>query len=241
MSGHSKWSKVKHQKATTDVVKASLFTRASRAITVAVQKGGGITDPERNFHLRLAIDQAHEVNMPNDNIERAIAKSVGKDASSLTNAQYEAYGPGGTALLIETASDNNKRTVSTIKNILDRNGGRLGSQGSVSFLFTQFGCITAPKGIKTYDDWVEIALSAGADDTSESDDSFELFTKPHDCMKIKDLLTRKGIDILSAQLIMKPKVTIVINEDTKNRLDNLLSVLSECEDVQEIYTNTDSL
>jgi YebC/PmpR family DNA-binding regulatory protein len=135
MSGHSKWSKVKHQKAGTDAAKGAAFTKASRAITIAVKEGGGIIDPDKNFRLRLALGKARSVNMPNDTIDRAIAKAAGEGAASLESAVYEAIGPGGSALIIEAATDNRQRTVSEIKNALDRYGGRLASPGAVMYQF----------------------------------------------------------------------------------------------------------
>lgn len=137
MSGHSKWSKVKHQKATTDVVKAVAFTKASRGIMMAVREGGGITDPEKNFRLRLAIEKARAVNMPKENIARAMEKAAGGAAGDIEPITYEGYGPGGVALLVEAATDNRNRTVSVIKHMFERHGGTLGGPGSVSFLFTR--------------------------------------------------------------------------------------------------------
>lgn len=137
MSGHSKWSKVKHQKATTDVVKAREFTKAARGITIAVMEGGGVIDPDHNFRLRLAIQKARDVNMPKENISRAIEKGKGTEAAGIEQVMYEGYGPGGVALLIEAATDNRNRTVSQIKNALERAGGTLTGPGSASFLFTQ--------------------------------------------------------------------------------------------------------
>lgn len=137
MSGHSKWSKVKHQKATTDLAKAAAFTKASRAITVAVKEGGGITDPIGNFRLRLAIDKAREVNMLKDTIQRAIEKASGEGANAFEQVTYEGYGPGGAAILIEGTTDNRNRTTSQIKNVLERNGGSLARPGAVQFQFTK--------------------------------------------------------------------------------------------------------
>ena len=137
MSGHSKWSKVKHQKATTDVVKGAAFTKASRAITLAVREGGGIPDPEKNFRLRLAIEKARAVNMPKENIARAIDKATGGGAGDIEQVVYEGYGPGGVAFMIEAATDNRNRTVSVVKNMFERNGGTLAGPGAVSFLFTK--------------------------------------------------------------------------------------------------------
>ena len=145
MSGHSKWSKVKHQKATTDVVKSFAFTKASRAIAVAVKEGGGMTDPNSNFHLRLAIERARAVNMPKENIERAVARAGGSGGAAIEHVTYEGYGPGGVAFLIEAATDNRQRSVSQIKNVLERAGGTLVSPGALNFLFERRGVVIEPK------------------------------------------------------------------------------------------------
>ncbi len=137
MSGHSKWSKVKHQKATTDVVKAAAFTKASHAITIAVREGGGVTNPDMNFRLRLAIEKARGANMPKENIQRAITKGTGVGGETIESIFYEGYGPGGVAFIIEAATDNRQRTASAVKNILDRFGGALAGPGSVLFLFSK--------------------------------------------------------------------------------------------------------
>ncbi|OGG23702.1 hypothetical protein A3A79_00645 [Candidatus Gottesmanbacteria bacterium RIFCSPLOWO2_01_FULL_43_11b] len=135
MSGHSKWSKVKHQKAGTDAVKSAAFTRISRGITIAVREGGGITDPEKNYHLRLAIEKAREVNMPKDTIDRAIVRASGGDAGSFERLTYEGFGPGGSAFIIEAQTDNRARTVSQIKYVLEKNKASLSTPGSVKYLF----------------------------------------------------------------------------------------------------------
>src|SRR3989338_10745888 len=145
MSGHSKWSKVKHQKATTDAVKSRAFTRASRAITVSVKEGGGIADPDKNFRLRLAIEQAKAVNMPKDTIERAIEKGSGAGAAAYENLLYEGYGPGGVAYLVEAATDNHQRTVSEVKHVFDHAGGTLAAPGAVSYQFRRSGVVLVSK------------------------------------------------------------------------------------------------
>lgn len=137
MSGHSKWSKVKHQKATTDVARAAAFTKASHGITIAVREGGGSTNPDTNFRLRLAIEKAREVNMPKENIERAITKGTDAHGEAIESISYEGYGPGGVAFIIVAATDNRQRTASAVKNIMDQFGGSLAGPGAVSFLFTK--------------------------------------------------------------------------------------------------------
>jgi YebC/PmpR family DNA-binding regulatory protein len=233
MSGHSKWSKVKHQKATTDVVKSTAFTKATHAITIAVREGGGITDPDSNFHLRLAIERARAVNMPKENIERAIAKGSGEGASGIEQVLYEGYGPGGIAFLIEATTDNRQRTVSQVKNVLERAGGTLASPGAVAFQFMRKGIMTVPKTGLTFDTLLSGAIDAGAEDVVERVDLFEVYTNHADLFKVKKFLEEKGIVIDNAALIMHPTTTI------HGDVDNLVADLESLDDIQFVYTNAE--
>jgi len=237
MSGHSKWSKVKHQKATTDVVKSMAFTKAARAITIAVQEGGGIGDPVHNFHLRLAIEKARDVNMPKDNIERAIEKGMGVGDSAIEQIQYEAYGPGGVALVIEAATDNRQRTVSAIKNVLERAGGAIGGPGTVSYLFSRSGILTIPKGSHSFDMLFEAALESGADDVVETEDMFEVYAKVAALQEVKRLLDEHGIVIDNMEIFMNPKTMMPLPDDTMIKIDELVEHLSNLDDVQHVFTN----
>lgn len=237
MSGHSKWSKVKHQKATTDVAKAAAFTQASRAIMVAVKEGGGRTNPDDNFHLRLAIEKARAVNMPKENIERIIDKAKGEGGSAITTVVYEGYAPHGVALYIEAATDNIKRTVGFIKQILDHSGGAMGSPGAVSYLFTRKGVVTVPVSSASFDDVFAAAVDAGALDVSQTTDMFEVYTNPHDVMKIKALLEGKGITIDAARLVMYPTTTIELPEEKHAIVSEVIERLEALDDVQEVYSN----
>jgi YebC/PmpR family DNA-binding regulatory protein len=237
MSGHSKWSKVKHQKATTDVVKSFAFTKASRAITVAVKEGGGITDPNMNFHLRLAVEKAHDVNMPKENIERAIAKASGEGATAIEQITYEGYGPGGVALLIETATDNRQRTVSPIKNVLERSGGTLASPGAVSFQFSRRGLLTVPKQGITYDSLLTAACDAGAEDVVEMTDLFEVYTKDATLPAVKQALEAARIPIEHTARIMHPTTPIEGEDALRTKIEDLVAALEELDDVQTVFTN----
>ncbi len=237
MSGHSKWSKVKHQKATTDVVKSFAFTKASRAITVAVREGGGITDPNMNFHLRLAIEKARDVNMPKENIERAIAKAGGSGAVQIEQIIYEGYGPGGVALLIEAATDNRQRTVSQVKNTLERAGGTLASPGAVSFQFTSRGVLTVPKAGMTLDTLLTAAIDAGADDVVDTADFFEIYTKENALQTIKSTLDAANIPVENTARIMHPTTPIEGDETARHKIDELIGALEELDDVQTVFTN----
>lgn len=237
MSGHSKWSKVKHQKATTDVVKSFAFTKASRGITVAVKEGGGITDPNSNFHLRLAIEKARDVNMPKENIERAIAKASGEGAAAIEQMMYEGYGPGGVAILMEAATDNRQRTVSQVKNALERCGGTLASPGAVSFQFIRRGVLTIPKEGLPYDSLLAAAIDAGAEDVVETTDLFEVYTQEAALPKVKQALEAARMPIEHTARIMHAKNPLEAGDDVRAKIDELIAALEELDDVQAVFTN----
>jgi len=236
MSGHSKWSKVKHQKATTDVQKAAAFTRVSRGILIAIKEGGGLTDPNQNFHLRLAIDKARSVNMPKENIERAIDKAKGSDADVIHQMAYEAYAPYGVACYIETATDNINRTVSYLKQVFDHAGGSMATPGAVSYLFDRRGLILIPKEL-SYDTLLSYVLEFGGDDVIEKDDVFEVYTAPDSLSLVKTKLEEKRVHIESFSLVMQPKVTLDLLPEKQDAIDTLIERLEESDDVQRVFTN----
>jgi len=236
MSGHSKWSKVKHQKATTDAVKSAAFTRASRALTVAVREGGGVTDPMKNFRLRLAIDQARAVNMPKDTIERAIERGNAANAQGFESVIYEGYGPGGVAYLIEAATDNKQRTSANVKHQLDRAGGSIASPGAVGFQFLRCGIILVGKGGATLDAIMEAALEAGADDVIEREDVFEVYTKDVALSEVKENLGRTGLGIEHADLIMKALQFTHPDPVLRSKNEELMEKLESLDDVQKVYS-----
>lgn len=238
MSGHSKWSKVKHQKAMTDPLKSQAFTKASRAITVAVKEGGAIADPDKNYRLRLAIDKAKSVNMPKDNIERAIAKGVASGGESLEQILYEGYGPSGVAVLVEAATDNRQRTSANIKHAFDRSGGSLASPGAVSFQFVRSGLLLIDRTPSLiFDTILEKAITAGADDVIERDDVYEIFTNGTAIKSVSDALREQGIMPSHTGLIMKPLVSVHVDDAVRPSIDTLIEVLEADEDVQEVFTN----
>ncbi len=237
MSGHSKWSKVKHQKATTDVVKAAHFTQASRAILVAVKEGGGITNPDDNFHLRLAIEKARAVNMPKENIERIIDKAKGEGGNAIMTVTYEGYAPFGVAIFIEGATDNGNRTVSFIKQILDHAGGSMATPGAVSYLFERKGVITIPVGSASFDSVFGVAVDVGALDVLETADMIEVYTKPTDLFKIKKVFDEKGIASDAARLVMIPMTTVELTSEKHDIVSEVLERLEDLDDVQEVYSN----
>jgi len=236
MSGHSKWSKVKHQKATTDAVKSRAFTKASRAITVSVREGGGIADPDKNFRLRLAVEQAKAVNMPKDTIERAIEKGAGSGAAAFENLLYEGYGLGGVAYLVEAATDNHQRTASEVKHVFDHAGGVLATPGAVSYQFKRSGVVLVSKELRTFDMIFEAALSAGADDVIEVDDVFEVYTKAAQLSNVKQQLESKGISIEHTGFIMKADITVKPDPGIRQKNELLVEALESLDDVQNVYT-----
>lgn len=236
MSGHSKWSKVKHQKATTDAVKSRAFTKASRGITVSVREGGGLADPDKNFRLRLAIELAKAVNMPKDTIERAIEKGTGMGAAAYENLVYEGYGPGGVAYLVEAATDNHQRTGAEVKHVFDHAGGVLAAPGAVSYLFRRSGVVLVSKSGKTYDAVFEAALGAGADDVVERDDVFEVFTKSPTLSEVKHHLETSGLLIEHTGFIMRTDVLAAPSLSARRENELLMEALELLDDVQNVYT-----
>ena len=237
MSGHSKWSKIKHQKAITDVQKGKIFSKMAKIIAVAARDDG---DPEMNSKLRIAIEKAQSVNMPRGNIERAIKKGAGKlGGEKIEEVVYEAYGPSGIALIIEAITDNKNRTLSEIKNILGKHSGRLGDAGSVKWLFEKHGVLELEISKEDNLDDLEMEIiDAGAEDIKEQDNILEIQTKPTELNNVKNNLETKGIKVESANLEWMPKNPVKI-EDEKNKIqiEKLFEALDEQNDIQEIYSN----
>lgn len=238
MSGHSKWSQIKRQKGVTDVKRGLTFTKLSNAITIAVKQGGGIDDPEQNFKLRLAIDTAKTANMPKENIERAIKRALGKDAGLLQEVVYEGFAPGGVSLIIEAATDNSQRTTSFIKSLFNKSNASFGQPGSVSYQFKHSGQIVVKKKNKNIDSVFAIAVENGAENVEELDNEVLVFTLVQDLAKIKEKLVKKGEEVLSAEIIRMPIVSVEIKDDTMlGKIEKFISALEELEDVQKVYSN----
>jgi YebC/PmpR family DNA-binding regulatory protein len=240
MSGHSKWSKIKHQKGVTDVVKGKIFTKLANAIIVSVKQGGGITDPEMNYKLRLAIEKAKAMNVPKENIERAIEKGKGTGpGQEMHEVIYEAYGPKGVGIIIEATTNNKQRTVADIKNLLDKGGGVLAASGAVSYLFDLVGMLEVSKNGKTYDEIMEIALNSEAEDLSDNGNFVDIYTNHSDLHKVKEKIS-KLLDVSSFELVYRPKNLVRISEKADaDKILKLLSVLEENEDVQKVHANFD--
>ena len=240
MSKHSKWAKVKNQKGATDKKRSAVFTRLARGITVAAKEKGG--DPVMNFQLRMAIDQAKDANMPKDNIDRAIKKGTGEgaDAVQYDELVYEAFGPGGTAILIEVLTDNHNRAASEIKRILNKYNISLGSQGAVRWMFEKKGILQIPLGeIKNHDEAEMAAIDAGATDIKDEEEFFTVYTEPNDLEKIKIALEKTGFKIEYAGLEWVAKEKVAVSDEVRAKLEALFEDLEENEDVNEYYTNAD--
>ncbi|MBI2074885.1 MAG: YebC/PmpR family DNA-binding transcriptional regulator [Candidatus Levybacteria bacterium] len=240
MSGHSKWAQIKRQKGATDAKRGQAFTKLANAITVAVRESGGISDPAQNFKLRLLVEKARAVNMPKENIERAIQRASGKQAGEgVAEITYEGFGPGKVALMVDAVTDNKQRTTSEVKNILDKNGAVLATPGAVSYQFVQKGLITVKKNGQNADDIFLLAADAGAEDIEEVGDEILVYTKPDQLSKVKEGLT-KSLNIVDAELTRKPMVTVSItNKEIASKILTLMERLESLDDVQKVYANFD--
>lgn len=240
MSGHSKWSQIKHKKANTDAKKGKTFTKVVKEISVAARSGGG--DPDGNARLRAAIEKAKEANMPSDNIKKAIMKGTGElPGTTYEESVYEGYGPGGAALLIETLSDNRNRTVSEIRHILSKNGGSLGEAGCVAWMFEKKGYILVEKSKADEDTLLSLVLEAGADDMENDprEDNYEITTAPENLEAVKTVLVNGGIAVSLAEITMLPKNYVPLEGSTSDQMVRLLDALEDNDDVQNVYSNFD--
>ena len=238
MAGHSKWKQIKHKKAITDNKRAASWTKLIREITVAAKAGGG--DPGGNPRLRLAIDNAKGANMPNENIDRAIKKGTGElEGVNYEEITYEAYGPAGVAIMIDALTDNGNRSVADIRKILSRNGGNLGTAGSVAWMFDRRGEIVLDG--ERYDEGtvMEAALEAGALDMQAEDGSFTVLTEVTDFHAVQDALREAKLEWENAELAMVPKNTVRVEGPDADKLVKLLDLLEELDDVQKVYSNAD--
>jgi YebC/PmpR family DNA-binding regulatory protein len=238
MAGHSKWKQIKRKKAVTDARRASAWTKIIREITVAAKAGGG--DPNGNPRLRLAIDSARAVNMPKENIERAVKKGTGElDGAAFEELTYEGYGPGGAAIFIEATTDNANRTVAEIRHAFSRNGGNLGASNSVAWMFERKGQVYLDAGRLDEDTTLEAALDAGAEDFSRDGEQYIVTTTPGAFHAVQDALRSRGIAIESAELAMVPKNTVKVEGADAEKILKLVESLEELEDVSKVFSNFD--
>jgi len=238
MSGHSKWAGIKHKKAVVDAKRGQAFTRASREITIAAKEGGG--DVEGNFRLRLAVQKAREVNMPADKIQAAIDRGTGAGkGESLEELRYEGYGPVGVAIMVDSMTDNRKRTAAAIRHVFSKHGGSLGESNSVAWMFERKGVITAEVGDKDPDEIGLTAIEAGADDIQVDGATVEITTDPHSFEAVRKAVAATGVAIENAEVTMQPRQTVPVGEDKAASVLRLLEALEEEDDVQQVYANFD--
>jgi len=239
MSGHSKWSSIKHKKGAADAKRGKIFTKLIKEITVAARMGGS-GDPEANPRLRTAIAAGKSENMPKDNIERAIKKGTGElDGANYEEIIYEGYGPGGSAVLIESLTDNKNRAVADIRHIFSKSGGNLGENGCVSWMFEKKGYIVIEKTLVDEDLLMEIAIDAGAEDVRDDGDDFEVITSPEDFEIVKAAVDEAAIPFVVAEIAMLPQNVVNLEAKEASRMVKLMEKLEDCEDVQKAYTNAD--
>ncbi len=236
MSGHSKWSSIKHKKAAKDAKKGKLFTKLIKEITVAARMGGG--DINANPRLRTAVLTARAASMPGDNIDRAIKKGTGDlEGVSYEEIQYEGYGPGGAAILVQVLTDNKNRTVSEIRRLFSKYGGNLGESGCVAWMFDKKGLITVDKSQIEEDRLMGLALDTGAEDVRDEDGLFEVLTLPEDFEKVRERLEREKVAMITAQVTMIPKSTVTIDERYAEQILKLTEELEDHDDVQSVAAN----
>jgi YebC/PmpR family DNA-binding regulatory protein len=235
VAGHSKWANIQHRKGRQDAKRGKIFTRLIKEITVAARLKGG--DPASNPRLRLAIEKAYEQNMPKENIERAIKRGTGDlEGVNYEEVRYEGYGVQGAAVLVECLTDNKTRTVAEVRHAFSKNGGHLGNDGSVAYLFKHCGQFIFPPGADE-NKVMEAALDAGADDVvTEDDGSIEVLTNPHDFVAVKDALAKRGLKSELSEITMKPANEVIVTGEDAARMRKLLDTLENLDDVQAIYT-----
>ena len=240
MSGHSKWSSIKHKKGAADAKRGQLFTKLTRALIVAAKDGG--PDPASNLALQNAIDKARAASMPKDNIERAIARGAGTgaDAATYEHISYEGYGPGGVAVYVDVLTDNRNRTAGEVRHIFARADGNLAESGAVAWLFERKGVILVDAGTVDEDELMLAAADAGADDVTEEGSSFEVICAPEDLHSVREALEAAGIAVTDAEVTMLPKTTVAIEDEaTAKKILKLIDSLEENDDVQDVYANFD--
>jgi len=238
MSGHSKWHSIRHKKGALDAKRGKLFTKLIKEITVAARLGGG--DPESNPRLRTVIQKAKEANMPKDNIEKAIKKGTGElEGYNLEEVVYEGYGPSGVAIIIDAMTDNKNRTTAEIRSILSKNGGNLGENGCVSWIFENKGVITVSADKYDENTVMEVALEAGADDIKQEGDVWEIITEPENLNDVSESIKERGIEVQMADVMRIPKTTVKLDEKNAEKVLSLLEKLEDNDDVQRVAANFD--
>ncbi len=237
MSGHSKWSTIKHKKGAADAKRGKLFSKLIKEITIAARVGGG--DPAANPRLRTAIDKARAANMPNDNIARAIKKGTGElEGVRYEEVTFEGYGPGGVAVMVETLTDNRNRTVSELRHLFSKLGGNLGEAGCVAWIFSKHGVLTFDKDVGE-ETLMDTVLEAGAEDIKDEEDIFTVVTDPSSFEAVKDACDKNGIKYIEASLSMVPQNTVKLDHSGAEKMLKFMDALDDHDDVQNAYANFD--
>lgn len=237
MSGHSKWANIQHRKGRQDAKRGKEFTKAAKEIIIAAKNGG---DPASNSRLRAAIAAAKSINLPKDKIEAAIRKGTGQDAGGdIIEINYEGYGPGGVAVIVETATDNRNRTVAEIRHLMSKGGGSMGENGCVSWKFERKGVIQFSKEKYTEDQLMEAALEAGADDLRDEGDVWEIQTAMADFNAVREAFEAAGLEMISAELNQVPQTTMEVDLETAHKLLRFIELLEDNDDVQNVYSDAD--
>ena len=237
MSGHNKWSTIKHKKGAADAKRGKIFTKIIKEISVAAKLGGA--DPAANPRLRTAIDKAKAENMPKDNMERAIKKGAGGlDGVTYEEIVYEGYGPGGVAVLVDVMTGNRNRSVSDIRSIFSKSNGNMGEAGCVAWMFDKKGLISFDKDVD-FEQLFEAAIEAGADDVAEEDDQYEVTTAPSSFIEVRDALLAKGFKSVAAEVTMVPQTLVPLEGKQAESMLKLMDKLEDCDDVQNVYANFD--
>jgi YebC/PmpR family DNA-binding regulatory protein len=238
MSGHSKWHSIKHKKAAQDAKRGKIFTKIIREISIAARLGGA--DPEKNPRLRKAISEAKAVNMPSDNIKRAIMKGTGQlEGSSFEEVNYEGYGPGGVAIFVEAMSDNKNRTVSELRHIFSKNGGRIGESGCVAWMFKRKGYIVVEKAQASEEQLLDIALGTGAEDIRDDGSNWEIITPPENYESVLEALKQHNIEVATSNVGYIPQNYVKVEGKQAQQLLRLMEELEDHDDVQHVWANFD--
>jgi YebC/PmpR family DNA-binding regulatory protein len=239
MSGHSKWAQIKRQKGANDAKRGQMFTKLAREITVAARQGGG--DPETNFRLRLATQRARSMNMPQENITRAIARATGGQdgAAQLEEVTYEGYGPGGVAIFVEALTDNRNRTVAEVRNVLTRNGGSLGENGSVAWIFEPRGIVLVNLDTNDADEVTLQAIDAGATDVNLADKTLEIYTNLENLEDVRRTMEDAGLEVETAERTFVPKTMVTLDDQKSTQVVRLIERLEDLDDVQNVSANLD--
>lgn len=239
MAGHSKWKNIQHRKNTQDAKRGKIFMKLAREIYVAAKNGGG--DPETNSALRLVIEKARTHNMPNDNIERAIQKATGgQDDTQYDEITYEGYGPGGIAVMVKVLTDNRNRSAAEVRHAFTKNGGNLGENGCVAFMFERKGLLMIDKNVEADEEEIMLqAIEAGADEVESEENGMIIYTEPDHLESVKEALEAEGIQFVTSEVTMIPQTTTTPSEDDAMKMQKLIDMLEDYDDVQDVYHNMD--